>query len=355
MNKGRSFFDHDPDSLRQWCIDHTLPGHTANQLMDWVYRKRVVDPQQMTNLSRDHRALIEATLPIDEGRTIREQTASDGTQKILIEWPTESTQLPIAGTAPATETVMIPAGERRTACVSSQVGCPVGCRFCASGIGGLEGNLTAGRIVEQAHRLGRLDTGPISNVVFMGMGEPLANYAEVTKAITTINAPWGLGIGARRITVSTVGLPVAIRRLAEFPIPVTLALSLHAPDDHLRRELIPWAEHASINEILSACNDYFNATGREITIEYLLLRGVNDRTRHARQLADLARSLRCNVNLIRYNEVDGLPYRRPIDEDVLLFQQTLRDGKVNAHIRASRGRDISAACGQLRRETAASK
>ena len=153
MSKGYGFFDHDPDSLRQWCVDHGLPGHTANQLMDWVYRKRVVDPQQMTNLSRDHRALIEATLPIDEGRTIREQTGSDGTQKLLIEWPTKSTTLPIAGAAPATETVMIPAGERRTACISSQIGCPVGCRFCASGIGGLEGNLSAGRIVEQAHRL----------------------------------------------------------------------------------------------------------------------------------------------------------------------------------------------------------
>jgi 23S rRNA (adenine2503-C2)-methyltransferase len=351
LSQGHGFFDHDQESLRQWCVDHGLPAHTATQLLDWVYRKNIVDPQHMTNLSKDHRALIEEALPIDEGRPIREQTASDGTQKLLIEWPRGGRSLPIAGQAPSTETVLIPAGDRRTACVSSQVGCPVGCRFCASGIGGLEGNLTAGRIVEQAHRLGRLGSGSVSNVVFMGMGEPLANYAEVTKAIATLNAPWGLGIGARRITVSTVGLPVAIRRLAEFHIPVTLALSLHAPDDHLRRELIPWAEHASINDILSACADYFTATGREITIEYLLLRGVNDRTHHARRLADLVRSLRCNVNLIRYNEVDGLPYRRPIDEDVHLFQQTLRDGHVNTHIRASRGRDISAACGQLRRET----
>jgi 23S rRNA (adenine2503-C2)-methyltransferase len=317
-------------------------------MLTWVYGNQEVNPAAMTNISGDHRALIAASLPIEEGREIRRQVATDGTRKLLIEWPDAEDRLPIAGRQPSTEAVLIPADARRTACISSQVGCPVGCRFCASGMGGLEGNLTAGRMVEQVHRLGRLGAGRITNVVFMGMGEPLANYKAVTSAIRTINAPWGLGIGARRITVSTVGLPEAIRRLASFSLPVTLALSLHAPDDELRKSLIPWAEHASIEDILAACRDYFEATGREITIEYLLLRDVNDRPEHARLLADRARSLRCNINLIRYNEVEGLPYGRPRDADVHAFQSVLRDARINTHIRASRGRDIDAACGQLR-------
>jgi 23S rRNA (adenine2503-C2)-methyltransferase len=248
---------------------------------------------------------------------------------------------------------MIPTDRRRTACISSQVGCPVGCRFCASGLDGLEGNLTTGRIVEQVHRLQRLEgVDRVTNVVFMGMGEPLANYQNVERAIRTINASWGLAIGARKITVSTVGLPAAIRRLVSFDIPVTLALSLHAPNDEIRRQLIPWADYVKIEELLDACGEYFQRTGREITLEYILIRGVNDRPEHARELVDVARGLRANVNLIRYNEVRGLPYDRPTTEDVRAFQEVLRDARINVHIRASRGRDIAAACGQLRHERA---
>jgi 23S rRNA (adenine2503-C2)-methyltransferase len=182
------------------------------------------------------------------------------------------------------------------------------------------------------------------------MGEPMSNYDSVTRAIRILNAPWGLGIGARRITVSTVGLPVAIERLATFDIPVTLALSLHAPNDELRKQLIPWAKFASIEDILKACSRYFDATGREITLEYLLLGGINDRSAQAKELADLCKTLRCNVNLIRYNEVAGLDFKRPEQKQVRRFQETLNKGGVNSHIRASRGRDINAACGQLRRE-----
>ncbi len=277
---------------------------------------------------------------------------------------------PAGARPPETECVMIPYGEevfaamgkpppedvkeRRTACISSQVGCPVGCRFCASGIGGLEGNLSAGRIVEQVWALQQLPgVGRISNVVFMGMGEPLSNFAAVTRAVRTLAAPppHGMGISARKITISTVGLPKAIERLAdELDLPVTLALSLHAPNDALRRELIPWAEHTSIPELLAACRKWFDKTGREITLEYILLGGVNDRPADARELAGVAKTLRANVNLIRYNEVKGMPFARPDDEGVRAFQRVLRESGVNAHIRASRGRDISAACGQLRHE-----
>jgi 23S rRNA (adenine2503-C2)-methyltransferase len=252
---------------------------------------------------------------------------------------------------------MIPDGDRRTACVSSQVGCPVGCKFCASGINGAKGNLTAGQIVEQIYHLnvflqqGGDPVGRITNVVFMGMGEPLANYANVMAAIRILHDPGCFNIGGRRITISTVGVPPKMRELAREGLPINLAISLHAPSEPLRKQLIPWAEHFPLNEILDAARYYFEETGREITMEYILLAGVNDQPEHAEQLVKVCRTIRANVNLIRYNEVAGLPFGRPRSEDVVRFQEILRDGAVNAHVRKSRGRDIDAACGQLRRKT----
>lgn len=330
-------FPRDVDAI---VAELELPKYTGEQLLDWIYSKQVDSVEAMSNIAKNHRNSIEEMLLLRRSTVATTQKASDGTVKKLLAWDDGSKR---------TEAVMIPAKGRRTACVSSQVGCPVGCTFCASGIGGLEGNLAVGQIIEQVISL---DAKEITNIVFMGMGEPLANYDAVTRAIRIINAPWGLGIGARRITVSTVGLPVAIERLSTFEIPVTLALSLHAPNDDLRKELIPWAKFATIEEILNACNTYFEATGREITLEYLLLHGVNDRVSHAKELAVLCKTLRCNVNLIRYNEVSGLPFVRPETKQVHRFQEALSKANVNSHIRASRGRDISAACGQLRREVA---
>ncbi|MDB5297234.1 MAG: rlmN, partial [Phycisphaerales bacterium] len=180
--------------------------------------------------------------------------------------------------------------------------------------------------------------------------EPLANYANVMKAIRVLHDPACYNIGARKITISTVGVPAKMRELAEEELPLNLAISLHAPNEPLRRQLIPWAEHFALPDILDAARYYFDRTGREVTLEYILLAGVNDRVEHAKQLAKLCRSLRANVNLIRYNEVEGLPYGRPKAQDVLAFQEVLRTAGVNAHVRKSRGRDIDAACGQLRRK-----
>jgi len=409
-------FDMTADDLRAWCAAAGLPAYRAAQIHQWVYEKGVADPAGMTNLSaRDRDLLADPVrgLSFLTGEIAAHQRASDGTQKLLVDWsensrsgfrvqgsleqtrePEPATRLPIysAPRSLQTECVMIPYGEeifaamgreapdnvkeRRTACISSQVGCPVGCKFCASGIGGLDGNLTAGRIVEQVWMLQKvLGTPPlgggfsppprsgglprITNVVFMGMGEPLANFANVTRAIRTLAAPLphGFGISARKITLSTVGLPKAIERLAdEFDLPITLALSLHAPNDDIRRSLIPWAEYTTIPDLLAACQKWFDKTGREITLEYILLGGVNDRPADARELAGIAKSLRANINLIRYNEVvfpgGGMPFSRPEDEHVRAFQRILRDANINVHIRASRGRDISAACGQLRHEAA---
>jgi 23S rRNA (adenine2503-C2)-methyltransferase len=327
-----------PRDVEAIVADLGMPEYACRQILNWTYDKNVESVDQMSNIRKEYREQLEQRLYFRDSNVVTTKHASDGTKKILLAWDEGNKQ---------TECVMIPTKSRNTACVSSQVGCPVGCTFCASGLDGLEGNLEVGQIVEQVIRLG---ANQITNIVFMGMGEPLANYDAVTRAIRILNASWGLGIGARKITVSTVGLPPAIDRLTKFDLPVTLALSLHAPNDTLRKQLIPWAKFASIEDILKSCSTYFDATGREITIEYLLIGGVNDRSAQAKELADLCRTLRCNVNLIRYNEVPGLDFKRPENAQVRRFQETLEKGGVNSHIRASRGRDISAACGQLRRE-----
>ncbi|MBO6740301.1 MAG: 23S rRNA (adenine(2503)-C(2))-methyltransferase RlmN [Phycisphaerales bacterium] len=371
-------FEFTPDTLSEWCVEYGMPKFRGKQILEWVYEKGVVDPAQMTNLSGKDRELLAEQMTFLSGPTVAHQLATDGTQKLLIEWPDDietskvdaseasvehdtrlpilDQQMPYSNTERQTECVMIPAvdTDRRTACISSQIGCPVGCKFCATGIGGLDGNLSAGRIVEQVWRLNQLKgVGRISNIVFMGMGEPLANFQAVVHATRTIVAPWGMGISARKITISTVGMHKAIEKLADqLELPITLALSLHAPNDDLRRQLIPWAQFTTIDQLVDACSTWFRKTGREITLEYILLAGVNDQPEHAEQLAGVVRKLRANVNLIRYNEVKGLPFERPGGDDVHLFQRVLREHGVNCHIRASRGRDIAAACGQLRHEHA---
>ena len=349
-------FDLDPTTLGDLLANQGMPRYRAQQVLHWVYGRGLNDPSAMTNIDRPGRECLAKVLRFSSGQTVRHQVASDGVQKLLVQWdadegPGPALGEPDADAAGQTECVLIPAGARRTACVSSQVGCAVGCRFCASGLGGLGGNLTAGRIVEQVWLLGTLpEGGRISHVVFMGMGEPLTNFEQVIKAVRILMSDWGPGISGRRITISTVGLPAQIRRLADLQLPVTLALSLHAPNDQVRRTLIPWAQSVTVAQLIEAGRYYFKRTGREVTLEYTLLRGINDRPEHAQELAQVARSLRSNVNLIRYNEVGGLEFRRPRDRDVHVFEEILREAGVNTHIRASRGRDIDAACGQLRRE-----
>ena len=246
----KSIFDFDPEAFRAFAADHGLPTFTGTQILKWVYGRGVTNPDEMTDLSLKTREAIRSAISFGEAVELASRHASDDTRKLLLGWPEpgKNPALRLMKEEPQrqTECVMIPSEARKTACISSQVGCPVGCKFCASGLEGLEGNLTCGRIVEQAWRLSRLPgVERITNIVFMGMGEPLANYKAVTQAIRTLNAPWGMGISARKITVSTVGVPSAIRRFASFDLPVTLALSLHAPNDELRREIIPWAEFST--------------------------------------------------------------------------------------------------------------
>jgi 23S rRNA (adenine2503-C2)-methyltransferase len=331
------------DELQTMLAGWGWPRFRAAQVKDWLYNKLVADPLAMSNLSRVDRTRFAETFDFTAGKVAAHQVSTDGTQKLLLKWQDGATS----------ETVMIPEAARRTACVSSQVGCPVGCKFCASGIGGLQRSLTAAQIVEQVFALNLVllpKAERISNIVFMGMGEPLANYANVMKAIRVLHDPEGFNIGARKITVSTVGVPARMRQLAEEELPLNLAISLHAPNETLRRQLIPWAEHFALSEILDAARYYFDQTGREVTLEYILLAGVNDQPAHARELARLCKSLRANVNLIRYNPVAELGFGRPDGQACVNFQSILRNEGIKAHARKSRGSDIDAACGQLRRK-----
>jgi 23S rRNA (adenine2503-C2)-methyltransferase len=344
----KPFFSQTAADLSQIMNQADMPKFRAGQVMNWAYGHLVDDPGLMSNISNLDRKRLAGLFDFRPGQIVRQQISEDGTTKLLIQWPRTDWPEPAL-----TECVMIPDDDRRTACVSSQVGCPVGCKFCASGLLGLKGNLDAGEIVYQLFLLNRMlqpNQQRITNIVFMGMGEPLANYANVMKAIRIVHDREAFDIGARRITVSTVGVPARIRDLAHEELPLNLALSLHAPNEPLRRELIPWANHFNLDDILDACQYYFDQTGREITFEYILLNEVNDRPEHARELAALCRDFRANVNLIRYNEVEALPFVRPQGDAVLKFQDILRNAGVNTHVRKSRGRDIDAACGQLRRK-----
>jgi 23S rRNA (adenine2503-C2)-methyltransferase len=350
-----AFFGLTAAELDAAVVEWGWPRFRAQQVRDWVYGKLVAGAAGMTNLSKRDQETLRARAAFATSAVTTHQASSDGTQKLLLTWPDE------AGGAVA-ECVMIPDADRRTACISSQVGCPVGCKFCASGINGVKGNLSAAQIVEQVFRLNEMlaagggtnsaatDAGRVTNIVFMGMGEPLANYANVMQAVSVLHDPKCFNLGARRITISTVGVPAKMRELATEGLPINLAISLHAPNEPLRKQLIPWAEHFALPAILDAARFYFDKTGREVTLEYILLSGVNDLPEHARQLAKLCKTMRANVNLIRYNEVAGLPYVRPKSQDVVRFQSILREAGVNAHVRKSRGRDIDAACGQLRRK-----
>ena len=328
------------ESLTAWFEERGQQRFRASQILEWIYSHGATSFDEMTNLPKVLRAELAEAMVIYASRIVRRSESPDGTIKLLLRWPDGA----------ASECVLIPEENRRTACISTQVGCPVGCVFCASGLDGLQGNLTAGQIVEQAMQVAQLCRPErLTNVVFMGLGEPLANYAATVAAVRTINAPWGANIAARKITVSTIGLPDRMRRLAAEGLQVTLALSIHAPTDELRRKLIPWAESVTLDTLVAAARDYFDATGREVTLEYVLLGGVNDQPKHARRLAALSKRIRSNVNLIPYNPVPSLPYARPSDEAQRAFLELLRERGVNAHLRRSRGLDIDAACGQLRR------
>jgi 23S rRNA (adenine2503-C2)-methyltransferase len=318
------------------------PAYRAGQVWGWAYHQLVTDYAAMRNLPAALREKLTATEPLTLLEPVRTLTA-DASETIKTLYRTADGEL--------LETVLMLYRERATVCVSCQVGCAVGCAFCATGLMGLARNLSAGEMVAQvvgAAREARQRGGQLTNVVMMGMGEPLQNYAETLRFIRIIHDPEGLDLGARRITVSTSGIVPNIDKLADEPLQINLAVSLHAPDDELRSKLVPINRRYSIATLMDAVDRYVAKTGRRVSFEYALMRGINDSDETAHKLAALLRGRLCHVNIIPLNPVDVLPYERPDLAGIERFASVLRGSGIPTTVRYSRGLDIDAACGQLR-------
>jgi 23S rRNA (adenine2503-C2)-methyltransferase len=344
-------------TLPSWLAQSAggAPAYRAGQVRQWLFAGRAETFEEMSNLPKPLREQLAAEFSIWTTTIERHHRAADGTEKLLLR----------LHDGHHIECVLLRDGGRRTICISSQVGCAMGCVFCASGLDGVVRNLTAGEIVEQMLRLQRLlpkaeknesndeNAERLSHIVVMGMGEPLANLDRLLPALNEAISPTGLGISHRRITISTVGLPPAIDRLAELDARFQLAVSLHAPNDELRNQLVPVNKNIGLPAIVTAADRYFETSGRRLTFEYVLLGGLNDKPEHARELANLLRGRLALVNLIPYNSVPGLPYQTPNKKAVQQFVQTLEQAGLNVQIRERKGDEINAACGQLRRSQAA--
>jgi 23S rRNA (adenine2503-C2)-methyltransferase len=341
--------DHDNETLAQQFASWGFrPSHAKRLLRDFYLNAGQLDLASL-ELGKALRARIDSGIPLRRSRIIRRTQAADGTVKLLVGFD--------GGNGGAVESVLMPAYDptRAAGCVSSQVGCAMGCDFCASTRGGLERNLEAGEIVEQFLHLKQEAIAQgrrLTTLVFMGMGEPMHNLDHVVPAIRRIAAP-GMGeLGWKQVTVSTVGIVPGIERLAAADLNVHLALSLHAPDDATRSRLVPANRRYRVAEIVDAARRFQERTGRIVTIEYCLLAGVNDADGQAHQLSDLLEGFRAHVNLIPYNPIgsgiSGVVYRRPAPESVTRFLRSLQDRGVVAHCRRTRGDDVNAACGQLR-------
>ena len=323
--------------------------YRAKQIADWLYQKRVTSFDAMTDLPQALRAQLAAEFSLDHLETVRVLGSKDTTQKFLFRL--SDGNLIESVLIPASPALYSDRSDRRTICVSTQVGCAYGCKFCASGLDGWTRNLKPEEIVDQLLAVERESGEKIDNVVFMGMGEPLANFANLVRAIRIINAPWGLGIGARHITVSTSGLAPQIRRLAEESLQVHLAVSLHGATDSVRNQIMPVNRKYNVATLLDACADYVARKRKKIFFEYILIAGVNDTDEQARELVRIAGRISAKINLIPYNTVEGLPWSRPPIERQEQFLRILREAGVVATLRREKGHDIEAACGQLRLQT----
>ena len=335
-----------PDELAAALADAGEKPYRARQIQEWVFQKRVGSYAEMTNLPAPLRESLAAAHPFHSLHTAKIQGAKDTTRKFLFR----------LHDGRYVESVLIPANkgfmgnqsDRLTLCVSSQVGCAYDCKFCASGLAGFTRNLRADEIVEQVMAAEREAGERIDNIVFMGMGEPLANFTNLTRALQILHGQWGLNIGARHITVSTSGLAPQIRKLADFPLSVRLAVSLHGATDEVRSKIMPVNNKYPLEELFESLRYFKQRSKHKITFEYILIEGVNDGPDQARALARRTRSLEAKVNLIPYNTVEGLPWARPSEEQQDAFCATLVAHGVPATIRREKGHDIDAACGQLR-------
>lgn len=346
------------DQMEMFVRSLGWPAYRGWQLLQWIYQKRAIGFSEMTNLSKTHRETLEECSTLSRPGWDQHQTSADGTEKFLFRL-SDGQQI---------ETVLIPGEEiietdqrhlpvrqagRLTLCISTQVGCTLDCRFCLTGTMGLIRNLAAHEIVDQVLEVQRYlgEARRLTNIVLMGMGEPLANYREVVEALSRLTHPQMAGISPHRITLSTAGLAPQIRRVGESGLKINLAVSLNATTDAVRNRIMPAiARLYPLKELIAACRAYPLPPRRRLTFEYVLLSGINDTEENARRLVRLVRVIQCKVNLIPFNEFLGAPYQRPKDDAVLHFQKILTDAGLSAFIRKSRGRDILAACGQLRTE-----
>jgi 23S rRNA (adenine2503-C2)-methyltransferase len=349
------------------------PAFRVAQLLDWLYARRATTWDAMSNLPKILREKLRENFSFQNLELARKQGAGDTTQKFL--WKLADGAFIESVLIPANPALYGEASDRHTLCISTQVGCAYGCRFCASGLDGWKRNLGVHEIVEQILATERwheiensklkaengepsaishqpsADSRIVNNIVVMGMGEPLANYDNLIKALKILNAPWGGGIGARRITISTSGLAPQIRKLAVEPMQFRLAISLHGATDEVRNRIMPVNKKYPLTELTAACEDYQKLKGRMITLEYILIAGINDSLEQTRPLATLAKKLYAKVNLIPYNKVEDLPWVRPAEEVCERFLAALEKLDVTATLRREKGGDIDAACGQLRLKT----
>lgn len=328
------------EELKTWVADMGQPAFRAKQIYQWFHVKLAKGTDEMTNLPKNLRQLMDSHGMYGVDVVTRLISSDDGTNKFLFRLHDGN----------VIESVLMKYKHGNSVCISSQVGCRMGCRFCASTIGGLVRNLEASEMLSQIYAIQRITGERVSNVVVMGTGEPLDNFDNLIRFINMLTDDNGLNISQRNVTVSSCGLVSEIRRLADLELSITFALSLHAPNDQARRELMPIANRYSIAEVLDACDYYFEKTGRRITFEYSLVKGQNDGEDNAKELAHLIRGRNCHVNLIPVNPIKERSYERAENGAIERFKNILERNQITATVRRSMGRDIDAACGQLRRK-----
>ncbi|MBB6636566.1 23S rRNA (adenine(2503)-C(2))-methyltransferase RlmN [Cohnella thailandensis] len=334
-------YDYSLEQLQEWVKEQGEAQFRAGQIFDWLYVKRVGSFEEMTNLPKPLRDKLNEAFAFVTLKEITKFQSKDGTVKFLFGLHDDH----------AIETVLMRHNYGNSVCVTTQVGCRIGCTFCASTLGGLKRNLTAGEIVAQVVQSQRLldaEGERVSSIVIMGSGEPFENYDNMMTFLRLMTHPKGLNIGQRHITVSTSGIVPNIYRFADENTQISLAISIHAPNDELRSKLMPVNRRFRFNEVMDACKYYIEKTGRRLTFEYALIGGVNDRPEHAEELGDLLQGMLCHVNLIPVNYVPERNYVRTPRDDIFEFQRILERKKINATIRREQGHDIAAACGQLR-------
>jgi len=326
--------------MEDMAEDLGIQRYRGRQIFHWVYGKGIDSVDMMTNLSREHRALLSQKVYISRLIEIKRQISSDGTEKFLFALEDDH----------RIESVLIPEEERLTLCISTQVGCGMGCTFCLTGKGGLIRNLKSSEIINQFLTIQKNLSGDkwITNIVFMGMGEPLANYKNTIKAIEILTHPHGIAFSARKITLSTSGLIPQIKRLGESGLNINLAISLNASADEQRCMIMPINNRYPLPKLLEVCKKYPLKKRRMLSFEYVLIKGLNDSPEDAVRVTKLLRGIRCKINLLPFNEFPGSQYKRPLEESVLKFQEVLVNHHFSVFIRKSRGADILAACGQLR-------